>query len=483
MEQAQETGILPSTTVDRVCAIRDGALARMREAVATMARGRELAQQAADLAQEAHGAHGFYFNDRSKDADYGRLFTDIDPSRSLDVYRQHLDARVWTHLLSMTGMASLMDRTAKEEFDKSLAGNVPEVTRDNVHATFEALLGDAQLIFQRGLARAFSNLDRRFKSHDAFKIGSRVVLTNVFDGYGHVHYGSRMHETITDIERVLAVLDGDATPPGALMEKIRESRGGIFGARQSVTETPYLRVRGFKNGNAHLWFLRDDLVEKANKVLAAYYGEVLPDAAPGAAEDEADLRTKSGLPSKDLAFYATPEPVVRAVLDDLGLSYQPETRRVLEPSAGTGNIAAAVAAMGVRVDCVEIDPGRAAELRRRVPSARVTTANFLNMQPTPIYTHVIMNPPFYGTHWMEHVVHAMGFLQRGGVLVAILPTTAELGETAKHESFRRWAERHAAYGGRLHFRDLPPESFATSGTRVSTCFLTLHAPKSARSAA
>lgn len=466
-----EAALLPSTTVDRTCALRDAALERMVAAVDLMSRGHALAMEAQQLAHEACGVDRFYLRDRSKDAAYSRLFAPIDAATSLEAYRQHTDASVWTHLLTMTGVANLMDRTAKEQFDEALAGDVPEVTPDNVQATLEGFVGDARLIFQRGLARAFTDLDRRFKSHDAFQIGSRVVLTNVFDAWGSVNYHSRMEQTITDIERVFAVLDGSREPVGSLMAQIREDRsGGGMSPRQSVTETKYFRVRCYKNGNAHLWFTRDDLVAKANQVLAAYYGEVLPDAAPGDAEDMRDLRSKSGLPSKDLAFYATPEPVIRAVLANLGIG---RNDRVLEPSAGTGNIAAAIAATGATVDCIEIHEGRAAELRRRVPSASVTVANFLRVLPTAIYTHVVMNPPFHGTHWMEHVMHAFDFLAPGGILVAILPATAEFGESAKHVKFRKWAAKRSRYGS-LRFHDLPPESFAASGTRVSTCFLVLH---------
>jgi hypothetical protein len=35
--------------------------------------------------------------------------------------------------------------------------------------------------------------------------------------------------------------------------------------------TPYARVRWFKNGNAHLWFKRPELVDKMNKILAKHY--------------------------------------------------------------------------------------------------------------------------------------------------------------------------------------------------------------------
>jgi hypothetical protein len=465
--------ILPSTTIDRICALRDAALAQMTAAAASMADAEKAADAANALAKEAYGGDGFHFYDRTRTEEYGRLFTRIDPAKSMEAYRRYVDASVWRHLLNLTGMSTLMDRTARERFDADLAGDVPEVTVDNVRATLEGLLGDAELIFQRGLATAFIGLDRRFKSHDAFQIGARVVLTHVFDAFGMLNWGSRMGETITDIERVFAVLDGHPRDVGSLMTQVQADRGRGTSPRQSMTESTYFRVRTYKNGNAHLWFTRDDLVEKANKVLAAYYGEVLPDAAPGDAEAERDLHSKGGLPSTDLAFYPTPREVVRIAIRELGLDYKPETHRVLEPSAGEGNIAEEIAALGVLVNCVEIDPSRAVRLRRRVPSATVVLANFLLMAPRPIYTHVVMNPPFYGTHWMQHVVHAFDFLAPGGTLVAILPVTAELGSSAKHEAFREWATKRSQYG-RLSFRDLPPESFVSSGTRVNTTVLTLH---------
>ncbi|WP_108816895.1 hypothetical protein [Loktanella sp. Alg231-35] len=84
-----------------------------------------------------------------------------------------------------------------------------------------------------------------------------------------------------------------------------------------------------------------------------------------------------------------------------------------------------------------------------------------------------MNPPFYGTHWMDHIRHAWGFVKDGGRLVAVLPVGASIAETPKHLAFRRWAER--VNGGRAWgmFTDLPPESFAECGTRINTVILSL----------
>ena len=463
--------LIPRTTIVRIVAARDASIERMRRAVEMIQAGHDMVDEAAVIAREAHGAAVFALRDRSEDGAYRRLFQQFDPGASLDVWRKYVDARVWKNLVVLTGMGTLMDRKAKEDLEKDLCGDVPEVTVDNVRGILESLLSDANLIFQRGLARAFTHLDRRFKSHDGFKLGTRIILTNVFDSWGSWNYHSGMRDTMADIERVFAVLDGKKPEPGALTKAIEETRGRGYNPRQSYAETPYFRVRCFKNGNAHLWFRRDDLVEKANQVLADYYGEVLPDAAPRG--DTADsLKTKAGLPAKNLSFYPTPSPVVGKILDRVRFS---EGSRVLEPSAGTGHIVRHLLSQGAgQVDAVEIHPDRVSALEGiNNPRLTVIPANFLNLPANPIYTHVVMNPPFYGTHWMEHVTHAFDFLAPGGTLGAVLPISADRGSTAKHKRFRAWAKSQKSRWGHL-FTDLPPESFLESGTRINTVYMILH---------
>lgn len=463
-----DTTLIPRTTIVEIAATRDLALSKMREAVARIAEGHALASEACEIAQGAHGMSTFTLKDRSSDQHYQRLFEPFNANMSLDMYRRQLDARVWMHVVALTGMSDLMDRTAKEQLDQDLCGEVPEFSEEAAHSVFEALLGDAKLIFQRGLARSFSALDRRFKSHDGFKIGARVILTHVFNEYGHFNYHSRMRDTMADIERVFAVLDGQTPDPGALVRAIEKDRSG-WNPHQSVTETPYFRVRCFQNGNAHLWFLRDDLVEKANLVLAEYYGEVLPDAAPADMSPD-DLRSKAGLPAVNLSFYPTPDAVTETLLHDVHIRGE---CRVLEPSAGTGNMAKHLLRAGAKVDAVEIDPGRVSALNQiRHPNLTVLAGNFLTLPANAVYDYVVMNPPFAGTHWMEHVIHAFDFLKPGGKLLAVLPVTAETGESKKHGTFRAWVKTNSR-GWRLPFTDLPAESFAASGTRVNTVVLTL----------
>lgn len=451
-----------------ICSARDAALRHMEEAVSHMEKGQALMEQAEECAKGAHSGAFFSMRDRSKDQSYRRLFTSFDGPASRQTYRQYIDARVWIHLMTITGMNHMMDRTAKDKFYEDLCGEVPEVSEDMVRAVFESLQQDAGLMFQRGLARCFSDLDRRFKSHDAFSIGSRIILTHCFDQWGHWNFHSHMRDTIADIERVFAVLDGKTPEVGALAAAISKDRERGFAPHQSVTMTPYFKIKVYKNGNAHLWFQRDDLVRKANKLLAEFYGEVLPDAVPDDMPDS-DLRSTEGALSKDLAFYPTPEKVAKRLVDPVCY----KGMKVLEPSAGTGHIVKRLIEKGAVVDAVEVHPDRV-KLLESVPGVRnVTCANFLKMAPVAKYDGVFMNPPFYGTHWMQHVRHAFDFLKPGGSLHAILPISAELGQTKKHQTFRKWAKQNTRYG-RLAFNDLPAESFVESGTRVNTVTLTLY---------
>lgn len=472
-----DTGIIPRTVVTEIVGHRNAALAMMREAVDGMARSLEQAREAQRVAGAAHAGAAFTMSDRSSMASYQRIFEEIDPDVSIDTYRKQLDAQVWMHLLDRTGMSTMMDRTAKDELYRDLCGEVPEVTEETIYATLEGLAGDAKLIFQRGLARAFIDLDPRFRSHDAFRLGSRIILTNAFDAYGMWNHYSRTQATICDLERVFMVLDGnpDGARIGELTAKIGEDRGGGLDPRRSTTESTYFRVHTYKNGNAHLWFTRDDLVQKANEQLAEFYGAVLPDAVP---DDVSGDAVRSYALSKDLAFYQTPTELARKLVHDLGL----DGARVLEPSAGRGRLVFECLARGAHVHAIEVHPSRADDLRRlsRTPVGRgrleVQEANFLRVAPGPTFDAVVMNPPFSGTHWMAHVRHAFDFLKPGGSLIAILPSTAELGTSKKHVAFREWASQHARYRG-LRFDHHPLASFAESGTRVSTCTLQLHRRK------
>lgn len=459
--------------ITSICAARDAALTQMQQAIAVLGDGYDRARAAAETARGATAGHSCYLHQADNDASKAALFPRFDGQAVLARYKRSLDAAIWQRIVEETRLKEIMDRTERERLDDQMrTSDMPEPTLDNIRATLERLTGEAEQIFMRGVARAFAELDPAFKSHDAFKIGKRMIFTWVFDDGGYWSYsgrGEQMRRTLADVERVFSQLDGQRRY-GDLETAITTARRGGWGARQTEVETAYFTARCFKNGNLHLWIRDAALLDKVNRVLAAWYGDVLPDAA-GARDQPDDFRPGTAL-AKDLAFYPTPAGVVEELLTDLRIS--PGTR-VLEPSAGVGAIVRPLLRMGARVDAIEVHPDRAEALRGLAhPALSVQCANFLKVAPAPVYDMVLMNPPFSGTHWADHIRHAFDFLAPGGELRAILPASAEVGSTARHETFRRWAEQHAPSGWRRSlWRDLPAESFASVGVRINTVVLTL----------
>lgn len=459
------------TEITDIVAARDAALKTMAAAIKDMNAALKMAENATGFAKKAHhGRACLLYTPDSYNTCQPLFQAAINADEALEDYRNNLDTGIWNHLLTHSGMSSMMDATAKKEFRENLKNAIP-ATEENIRATFETLYANSGDIFVRGMANAFTKLDRRFRSNDAFKVGKVIVLKNAFCKYsGSFEYGET-RDTIIDIERIFAKLENMEPDPHGLMQAIEKSRTGGYGPKQSVVESRYFRIRGWKNGNAHLWFQRNDLVEKVNKVLADYYGEVLPDAAEKEDRPE-DFKVESTAVSKDLQFYATPKKVCERVLHFTNIR---KGARVLEPSAGEGNLATEILSTNpdITLDVVEVHPGRAQKLKMIKGISRVHTTNFLEYSSPDLYDHIIMNPPFSGTHWMAHILHAYDLLTPGGYLHAILPSSAQDGGTAKHKKFHAWIE---ATQNAYHspWFELPAGSFKSSGTNINTVILTLH---------
>ena len=160
-------------------------------------------------------------------------------------------------------------------------------------------------------------------------------------------------------------------------------------------------------------------------------------------------------------FYPTPEPVACRVIEAASLDRA--GLEVLEPSAGTGNLARLAAEHGAVVDCVELQAGLAAELSRSGRYRHVWQGDFLSREPCARYDRVVMNPPFENGADAAHVQHAAAFLKPGGVLVAVVSRMA-----GRRES-RRADKAFAAFLVRMHTHrtPLPEDAFKAVGTSVA----------------
>lgn len=383
--------------------------------------------------------------------------------------RKNLRASGWKALYNRCQIDRIASAKDKKLFERTLA-DPPELTFDNAKATFGPYLENPRAHILRGLAETFADLDPAYKSHSKVKIGvkglpKRVILSSFGD-----YSGTYGRDKLRDIVNALAAYRGqplmeweefnaigcahrrgeDAVLDGRIYEA--EERYGKRDRYQTIDRG--MTVRRFGNGNAHVFFAPNTLRD-INMALAEFYGDVLPDA------EEEDAKPRAGTAvSKDLQFYWSPADVIERSLEFAGLYNlrewrinPPEPLRILEPSCGDGRIMDEIRARGHRVFGIEYHAGRAAEARAKGHS--VLTANFLDQPAKPEFDMVVMNPPFYGRHYVKHVRHALDFLKPDGQLVSILPATA-------------WYDHGELKG---EWRDLPVASFAEAGTNVPTGML------------
>jgi predicted RNA methylase len=458
MHSAQELTL--SAPIDAIEAHRNNAIALFGEAYDALVRARD------SLAHTApSNAYASYLPDSlvSLLAPRGRS---NEREAFIGAVTKRADQLAWTHLLSVSGLERLMDQKAKRQFSQQIEEAPPPATAENCYATMQALFADAGTIFKRGIAEAFSGLDRRFRSHDGFKIGTRVVLSGAMSEHGMWNHYLRRDDAIRDVERTFYVLDGRQQPDrgDGVVGVIDRARPRGLGRSAYEVEDEYFRVRVFKNGNVHLWFLRPDLLERVNQLLADHYGAVLGDAR------QADAAAPTGrAPAKGFSFFPTPPAVQVRVMEAAAL-WRAEGLTVLEPSAGTGALAFAAADKGCHVTAIEIQQSFVDQLASDGRLSRVISADFLTVRAEDLgrFDRVIMNPPFCAGRDVDHVRHALSFVAPGGRLVAIMSAGVAYREDAATVAFR---ERVEAAGGTI--LDLPVGSFADVGTNVNTCLVTI----------
>lgn len=168
-------------------------------------------------------------------------------------------------------------------------------------------------------------------------------------------------------------------------------------------------------------------------------------------------------------FFPTPRPIVERMIEAAGLPGD-FAGSILEPEAGSGNIADAIRehAPRAKLDCVERHLTLAEILRLKGHS--VVAGDFLE-QDTRAYDFVLMNPPFERGQDMAHIMRAYEHLSEGGTLVAIASAGVAFRSDNATGFFSAWLER---VGGTIE--PLPDNSFKESGTGVAAVLITIRAP-------
>lgn len=167
-------------------------------------------------------------------------------------------------------------------------------------------------------------------------------------------------------------------------------------------------------------------------------------------------------------LFPTPAAVAArmAAAARLGMQVADPRLRILEPSAGTGNLVRAMLAtprvLREFVTAVEVAPDVAREFARDFPAVRLVVGDFLERTAEDLggpFDRVVMNPPFHRGEDARHILHAAEMLRPDGLLVGLCYD----GRAFRDELLPRCAT----------WERLPADSFASSGTRADVVLLTM----------
>ncbi len=174
---------------------------------------------------------------------------------------------------------------------------------------------------------------------------------------------------------------------------------------------------------------------------------------------------RSGIPG----FFPTPRRVVEQMLDLAG-DLRPDMR-ILEPSAGRGNIADVIRERCPEAALTLIEYNYTLKQILGLKGHEVQSeGDFMKWAPADgaYFDLVVMNPPFEQLQDIDHVRRAYQFLKPGGRIVAITSPSPWFRQQKKAEEFRNDF-------GRCRTIELPSGTFENTG--VSARIVVIDKPK------
>ncbi|AHE68551.1 restriction methylase [Enterobacter ludwigii] len=196
------------------------------------------------------------------------------PEAAMKAITRNLDRGIWRDLMKRSGMLSLMDAAARDQWYNSLEkDDIPAVSEANILSTFEQLHLNKGEVFERGVINVFRGLSWDFKTNSPSKFGTKIIVSGLVkcDRWGFGLNWGWQRDRLADLERMLMLLDGKPVPDNRadvtrrLGDHIHENR------HDTRYEDEMFAIKYFQKGTAHITFKRPELVDKLNDIIARHY--------------------------------------------------------------------------------------------------------------------------------------------------------------------------------------------------------------------
>lgn len=280
-ESSSASALIPSVSLEALLARREAAVAQLRAIAAAVKAYGEIGSTVwgEEPGPGRFCAAPYKYREAVDQRPSGRG-TYLTDAKWLEHSIASVDAALWDYLLDKSGLRSVLDAKARQEWHEEIEQNkTPPLTEENIRATFANLHSHRGEFFERGVIAVFRSLSWDYKTNKPQMFGKRIILRYLMSGYGGPNHSTT--DSLDDLARVFHLLDGKPEPDHRTgwNRKLWGLHHG--GSRPADVEDDYMRVRVFGNGNGHVTFKRLDLVDELNRILAKHH----PDAL-GANRDE-----------------------------------------------------------------------------------------------------------------------------------------------------------------------------------------------------
>ncbi|MCW8112081.1 DUF4942 domain-containing protein [Yersinia intermedia] len=266
------TDVICSTRIERIITGRNSALVQIEA----------LIHQLEDISAITNSIGGGIAKDWAMRQDFrcGSWLMEKTET-AMKAITRNLDRGIWQDLMKKSGMLSLMDAQARDQWYRNLEGdNIPAINEDNILSTFEQLHQQKDDVFERGVINLFKGLSWHYKTNSPCRFGKKLIISNLVscNQWGFTLNHGYRRDQLADLERMLHLLDGKAIPDNRsdvtsrLYEHIR-----VNSQMAKIYEDDYFLIKYFMKGSAHLTFRKPGLMDKMNDIIAKHYPSVLPE--------------------------------------------------------------------------------------------------------------------------------------------------------------------------------------------------------------
>lgn len=163
-----QNDVICSTSIERIVTVRQNALQQIEGVINQVADISRLTQSiggktALDWAMKQDFRCGCWLMEKKETA--------------MKAITRNLDRSIWRDLMKKSGMLSLMDAQARDQWDRNLEGdNIPEINEANILSTFKQLHQSKAEVFERGVINVFKGLSWDYKSNSPCKFGKKIIV-------------------------------------------------------------------------------------------------------------------------------------------------------------------------------------------------------------------------------------------------------------------------------------------------------------------